>query len=227
MREFATPRDLAGALADYVADALRARIVMDGVAALAVSGGSTPMGFFKALSRKILPWEQVTITLVDDRWVDDSSPRSNAHLVKSTLLQNHAAAANFLSLVNDAASPEEGLAQTNAAVAQLPLPFAAVVLGMGTDGHTASFFPHGDRLDEALAPTKGQLVEAMRAEAAIEPRITLTLPVLLAASHVALHIEGLTKRDVLLAAQAPGFTTAMPVRAVLARNPPPDIFWSP
>ncbi len=227
MREFSAPRDLAGALADYVADALRARIVLEGVAALAVSGGSTPMGFFKALSRKNLPWEQVTITLVDDRWVDEMSPRSNAALVKTTLLRNHAAAAKFLSLVNGAPNPEDGLAQTNAAIAQLPLPFAAVVLGMGTDGHTASFFPNGDRLDEALAPSQGQLVESMRAEDAIEPRITLTLPVLLAASHVALHIEGLTKRDVLLAALAPGFTTAMPVRAVLARNPPPDIFWSP
>jgi 6-phosphogluconolactonase len=227
MREFATPRDLAGALADYVADALRARIVMDGIAALAVSGGTTPVGFFKALSRKILPWAQVTITLVDDRWVDESSSRSNAQLVKSALLQNHAAAASFLPLVNDAPTPEDGLAQTNAALANLPLPFAAVVLGMGTDGHTASFFPNGDRLDDALAPTKGQMVETIRSDAAIEPRITLTLPVLLAASHVALHIEGLTKRDVLLAAQAPGFTTQMPVRAVLARNPPPDIFWSP
>jgi 6-phosphogluconolactonase len=227
MREFSTPRELAGALADYVVDALRARIVMDGAAALAVSGGSTPVGFFKALSRRILPWEEVTVTLVDDRWVDETSARSNAQLVKTHLLQNEAAAARFIPLVNNAASPAEGLARANAAIAQMPLPFAAVVLGMGTDGHTASFFPNGDRLDEALAPTKGQLVETMNAEDAIEPRITLTLPVLLAAAHVALHIEGLTKRDVLLAAQAPGFTTQMPVRAVLARNPPPDIFWSP
>jgi 6-phosphogluconolactonase len=197
MREFSTPRELAGALADYVVDALRARIVMDGAAALAVSGGSTPVGFFKALSRRILPWEEVTVTLVDDRWVDETSARSNAQLVKTHLLQNEAAAARFIPLVNNAASPAEGLARANAAIAQMPLPFAAVVLGMGTDGHTASFFPNGDR------------------------------PVLLAAAHVALHIEGLTKRDVLLAAQAPGFTTQMPVRAVLARNPPPDIFWSP
>lgn len=227
MREFSTPRDLAGALADYVADALRARIVLDGSAALAVSGGSTPMGFFKALSRKILPWEQVVITLVDDRWVAETSNRSNAQMVRGLLLQNQAAAAKFFPLVNNAATPEDGRAEADALIASLALPFAAVVLGMGTDGHTASYFPNGDRLDEALAPSQGQLVETMRAEAAAEPRITLTLPVLLAATRVALHIEGLTKRDVLLAARAPGFTTQMPVRAVLARNPPPEIFWSP
>lgn len=227
MREFASPQDLAGSLADYIADALRARIIRDGVAALAVSGGSTPMGFFRALSRKILPWEQVSITLVDDRWVPETSTRSNAQLIRTLLLQNHAAAAKFIPLVNDAATPEEGRAQADALIASLPLPFAAAVLGMGTDGHTASYFPTGDRLDEALVPSQGRLVETMRANAAVEPRITLTLPVLLAASHVALHIEGLTKRSVLLAALAPGFTTQMPVRAVLARNPPPDIFWSP
>ena len=80
MREFVNPEGLAAALAAEVAAALRARIEKDGRAAMAVSGGTTPMRFFEALSQEILDWSVVTVTLVDDRCVPDLSPRSNARL---------------------------------------------------------------------------------------------------------------------------------------------------
>ncbi len=210
------------ALADAVATALQARITSAGAAALAVSGGTTPLRFFKQLACRDVNWAAVTVTLVDDRWVPAGSPRSNEALVRQHLLQGKAAAAQFLPLVNGAATPEAGRDAVNVVIAGLSLPLAAVVLGMGTDGHTASFFPGGDRLAEALAPGHGALVETMRADAAIEPRITLTLPVLLAADYVALHIEGEAKRRVL-----ENLSDTMPVAAVLARQPVPDIFWSP
>jgi 6-phosphogluconolactonase len=88
-------------------------------------------------------------------------------------------------------------------------------------------FPGGDRLVAALTPHHGRLVESMRCEAAGEPRITLTLPPLLAAGYLAILIEGSTKKHVLEAAYAPGAAEDMPVRAVLARDPAPDIFWCP
>lgn len=222
MQAFLSPGALAQALADAVADALSARLAHAGAAALAVSGGTTPVRFFQALAAKPLDWRRVSVTLVDDRWVPESSARSNAALVRQHLLQGGAAAAAFMPLVNGAATPEAGLDEAEQAVAALPLPFAAVVLGMGLDGHTASFFPGGDRLAEALAPSHGQRVESMRAEAAIEPRITLTLPVLLQADYVALHIEGAAKRELLQNGAAD-----LPIRAVLARTPAPAIFWSP
>jgi 6-phosphogluconolactonase len=222
LRVFASSEALAEALADAVAAALQTRLQRDGQAALAVSGGTTPLKFFEALSHQNLNWAAVSVTLVDDRWVAESSPRSNAASVRRHLLKNRAAEARFLPLVTAAATPEEGRDAVNRAVSSLVLPLAAVVLGMGTDGHTASFFPGGDRLVQALAPAPGVVVETIRAEAAIEPRITLTLPVLLEAEFVALHIEGDTKRHVL-----ENVTSAMPVAAVLKRQPAPEIFWSP
>ncbi len=226
INELPNPDALANSLAEYVARALRSRLAQNGAAALAISGGTTPVKFFQALSKSPLNWAAVTITLVDDRWVPDSSPRSNAGLVRQHLLQGEASAATFVPLVNGAETPEAGLAAADEAISKLR-PFTAVVLGMGTDGHTASFFPSGDHLDQALAPTRGQNVETMRAEAAGEPRITLTLPVLLEAGYVALHIEGTAKRQVLEAARQPGPVEDMPIRAILARDPAPDIFWSP
>jgi 6-phosphogluconolactonase len=225
MHEFLSREVLARALADDVAAVLVACLAREGGAALALSGGSTPILFLHALSRKTLDWARVAVTLVDDRWVPETSPRSNAALLRAHLLQGPAAAARFLPLMNGAATPEAGRAAVAAELATLGLPLAAAVLGMGLDGHTASFFPGGDNLAAALSLTSGELVQTIRAPGADEPRITLTLPVLLEATFLAVHIEGAAKRQTLERALTPGPMEAMPIRAVLAHDP--KIYWSP
>jgi 6-phosphogluconolactonase len=226
--DFPTKEALADALAGHVADALTARLARSDRAALSLSGGRTPTRFFEALSQKPVEWARVDVTLVDERWVGEDSDRSNAALLRQHLLQGPAAAASFVPLHIDVPTPEDGMAQVTARIAALALPFAAVVLGMGDDGHTASFFPGGDRLAQALDPAAGQLLETMRAPAASEPRITLTLPVLLAADTLCLHVEGAGKQRVLEAALVCGPAEAMPIRAVLTRSERPvEIFWCP
>lgn len=219
---FTDPAALAEALSQSVATDLRTALQERQVASLALSGGNTPKAFMRALSAQSLNWSQVVVTLVDERWVPEDNARSNAALLREHLLQGPAAAARFLPLYRDTATPEEALAALEHDLAALPSPFDAVVLGMGNDGHTASFFPGGDRLADALDPDSTLRVLPMRAPGAGEPRITLTLPTLLAARHLYLHIEGEEKQAVL--AQALGGTHAgagYPVRAVLrhARAP--------
>lgn len=227
MHEFKDGAELARALADFVGAALAARVTRDGMASLAVSGGRTPTRFFEELSTRDLPWEKIAVTLVDERWVRETSDRSNARLVREHLLKGKAAAAKFIALANDAPTPEDGLFAVNEALEELSWPLACVVLGMGDDGHTASFFPGGDHLEEALDPEGMLGLLPMRAPNAGEPRITLTLPVLLAADALALHIEGAAKLPVLEAALGEGAETEMPIRAVLRASRPLDIFWCP
>ena len=220
--EFADPPALADALAQSVANDLRTALQERDFASLALSGGNTPKAFMRALSAQSLDWSRVTVTLVDERWVPEDNARSNAALLRENLLQGPAAAARFLPLYRTKSTPEEALEALEHDLAALPSPFDAVVLGMGNDGHTASFFPGGDRLAEALDPDSGLRVLPMRAPGAGEPRITLTLPPLLAARHLYLHIEGAEKQAVLAqAASGIGAGAAYPIRTVLrhARSP--------
>ena len=225
---YADPESLARALAERVEATLREGVSARGQAVLAVSGGSTPVRFFEELSHAALDWARVTVTLVDERWVDEASERSNARLVKRHLLKGPAAAATFVPLYTGAETPEAGCAEARRRIAALPRPFDAVVLGMGEDGHTASFFPGGDRLAEALDPDNPALVVPMRAQGAGEPRITLTLPLLLDTRLLVLHIEGETKHAVLEAALAEPDPSHRPVSAVLQQpRTPVEIYWAP
>jgi 6-phosphogluconolactonase len=225
---FPDPQALAEALARSVAGDLRDALAARDAASLALSGGNTPKAFMQALALQPLDWPRIAVTLVDERWVPESNARSNAALLKTNLLQGPAAAARFVPLYRDAPEPEQALAKIESDLATLPSPFDALVLGMGNDGHTASFFPGGDHLAAALDPTTTAVLLPMRAPDAGEPRITLTLPPILAARHLYLHIEGAGKQRVLaeaISGEGPG--AAYPIRSVLKQaRSPVRIYWT-
>lgn len=227
-RDQANHDGLATSFAAEVAGDLSAGIAARGNAVLAVSGGATPKAFFDALgAHGELDWRKVTVTLVDERWVDETSERSNAALVRAHLLQGPASAARFIPLYSGGAAPDAArIAETNTRLAGLPTPFDVVVLGMGNDGHTASFFPGGDTLSTVLSDPGPVL--ALSAPGAGEPRVTMTLPRVLAARALYLHLEGAEKLKTLGRALGDGPVEDMPVRAVLRQTETPvTVYWCP
>ena len=122
------------------------------------------------------------------------------------------AKATLVPLYALADQPEDMLETLSAGLAP-HLPISVLLLGMGADMHTASLFPGADLLDQALAPDAPVLM-ALRADAAGEPRITLSAPALKTAFHTHILIKGAEKREALERAQSLSAREA-PVRAVL------------
>ena len=213
-------------LAEAVADDLRRALTARGRASLAVPGGTTPGPFLEALSRAELDWPAMRVTLTDERWLPPGHERSNQRLVTETLLREGAAAAEFLPLYGGGAVPEESLGAVAAALEAEALPLDVCVLGMGADLHTASLFPGADRLAEALA-AEAPPVLALRAPGAPEARVTLTAPVLRGAGKVYLLITGEAKAAALKVALGAGPEEEAPVRTVLRRDGPVEVFYAP
>lgn len=200
------------AVAQAVATELGAFLRRDGKASLCVPGGTTPGPVFDTLAGVELDWANVAVFLNDERWVGEDSPRSNTRLLRERLLRGPAAAATLVPLYADAPAPEDKLEELSEGIAPY-LPISVLLLGMGPDMHTASLFPGADKLEEALA-SDAPILMALRSEAAGEPRITLSAPVLKGAFHTHVLIRGAEKREALERAMQLSPLDA-PIRVVL------------
>ena len=213
---YETGTALADAAADAIAGQLRSGLADRGHASLVATGGRSPAAIYDRLAQADLDWAHVAVTLSDERQVDADSPNSNARLLRERLFQGRAAAARFLPLT-DYAEP---------ALAKL-MPFDALMLGMGEDGHVASLIPGSPVLQSAMDPDGA----ALTAESPQGygnppvPRITLTLAALLRSRAIFLLVAGELKRQVIARAQN---GEDLPVQALLTQDRTPvRILWAP
>lgn len=198
-------------LANRIAGELRQALAGKDRVAFAVPGGTTPGPVFDSLCAADLDWSRVDVMLTDERWVPETSERSNTRLLRQRLLTGRAAAARLVPLYADTPAPEDALDALSAGIAAC-LPLSVCLLGMGADRHTASIFPGADRLEEAL---QGEaLLVPMRAPGAPEPRVTLSARVLNGAVIRHILITGAAKREALEQAKTMPPEEA-PVAAVL------------
>ena len=208
-------------LADRITSDLNESLLTHDWATLCVPGGTTPAPLFDILSSVDLDWSRVYVLLNDERWVPESSERSNTRLLRERFLIGRAAPANLVPLYRAAENPEDVIDDLIKGVEDR-LPLSVLLLGMGADMHTASLFPGADKLAQALDHDAPPLM-AMRAPGAPEPRITLTAPVLSGALRTHLLIVGDEKRAALDVAAHRGPVAEAPVRAVL---PTATVHWA-
>ena len=212
------PDDLARAAAEAIAVRLANGLSDRGRACLVGTGGRSPGPVYDRLARTAgIDWSAVTVTLSDERCVASDAPESNLRLLRERLLVGPASAATVTPLWPR--PPEAALAAL--------LPFDAVLLGMGEDGHIASLIPGDPGLARAMDPAGSALLSDTPAGLGSPPvaRVTLTLAALLASRAIFLLIAGGSKREVIERALS---GEDLPVRALLTqKRVPVRVLWTP
>lgn len=225
---FSSREQMADRVADLVELSILSAPFADVAGEIAVSGGSTPMTMYEMLAKRKLNWKYHRLTLVDERWVPVDHLRSNEAAVRKAF-----AAAPELridGLYDGAPTAAKGLDSAEMLLDRQQKQFDAVVLGMGDDGHTASWFPHAEGLASALSGDN--LVAAVRAKKSAVTgdeldRLTLTLRAIRDARIIILMIAGEAKRATFEKALQPGPVEDMPVRAILRARPDLWACWAP
>ncbi len=226
-------RELASrAAAEFAARKLDEALGDKALASLLVSGGSTPAEMFERLAHTPLDWAHVVVGLVDERWVGPEHPASNERLVRASLLTHHAGAAGFIPMKTQHLTAAEAVADRARAYAPHCAPADVVLIGMGSDAHTASWFPGAHGLEDALSLHAEHAVAAIRADdspvaGAHVERMTLTAPVICGARAAILLIFGADKRETFDAALTRHVNVAPVRRAVDALGDRLQVIWAP
>lgn len=200
VRIFAAPRALHEAAAEALIAVVNGAVEARGRAAVALSGGETPRGLYRLLAeepfRERLPWARLHAFWGDERAVPPDHPESNFRLAREALFDHVPLPAENLHRIEGELAPEAAAARYEALLqgffaGEAPA-FDIVLLGLGSDGHTASLFPGSTALGEAC-----RLVVAASGPPPLTSRITLTLPVLNGARCVCFLVVGAAKSTAL------------------------------
>lgn len=171
--------------------------------AVAISGGSTPRGMHRFLGQdpflSDIPWDKTDIFWVDERFVPVNDKASNYGTAKRDFLNRIPIPSGHIHPIPLASSPDIGaLLYQKELVSYFKdegkesFRFDLIILGIGTDGHTASLFPGQSSLDE-----KEKWVVAVKGGKPNVIRLTLTYPVLNSGRHIVFLASGTEKADVI------------------------------
>lgn len=226
---FATAETWAQTIAGRIEETLGAAVIANGRAVFAGSGGSTPSPIYRRLAQSEIGWDRVSVTLVDERYVPETSADSNGRLIKETLLQGPAAVASFIPLFHAEVTVDRAAAVAAKALEYAGGRFDAVLLGMGEDGHICSMFPESPTLKTLLTPTLEPTVLGVpHGRDGMAPsleRISINLPYLMAAGRVILGLKGQAKLEV-FQREALGDPATQPIAAMIAARVPLEVVWT-
>jgi 6-phosphogluconolactonase len=180
------PTELSERAAVWIADHLWSAVDDRGVGHLAVSGGGTPKAMFAALAELPVPWSKIHVWQVDERVVPDGNPARNLNDLREALLSRVPATAHLFDVTNPdldaaAAAYAADLQSTCGGVLDV------MHLGIGDDGHTASW-PPGDRVIDVNDTDAARSGAYQGCE-----RLTLTVPTVNRARHIVFLVSGESK----------------------------------
>jgi 6-phosphogluconolactonase len=194
MQRYAFPNieQLSQAFADFAAATLQNTLAHKPQATLVVPGGNTPRYYLPALAKCKLPWDRITVTLSDERWVDVTDEQSNEHLAKQHFMSHLPANTPFVGLKTHHDNPFDAIEAIHHRLDKLPLPLSLTVLGLGEDGHIASLFP-------GMNPDLPATHHCLAAAPPIAPslRVSLSLNLLANSEQIVLVVTGESKRRLL------------------------------
>jgi 6-phosphogluconolactonase len=200
LKIFSSPEAAGEAAANYVADLSAEAIAARNRFTVAFSGGSLPKLLCPPLVaeplRSQINWTGWHVFWADERHLPLTHADSNYRLVREELFEHVDIPPDQIYPIDDTLAPEATAiayqAVLNRVFDRLPR-FDLILLGMGEDGHTASLFPHHPLLNES----KRWVAAVLDSPKPPPERITLTLPLLNNARHVAFVTAGASKADVL------------------------------
>ncbi|MDT5122501.1 MAG: 6-phosphogluconolactonase [Acidobacteriota bacterium] len=196
---FDNAADVARAAADRCVEIAHAAIDERGRLSIALAGGSTPKRAYELLAsddyKAQLDWSKVHIFFGDERCVPPDDAESNYRMANEALLSRVAIPPQNIhrmqgvgdAVANARLYEDELRAFFNDA--EWPR-FDLILLGMGDDGHTASLFPNSAALNEQQAWVAANWVEKFGVY-----RITLSLPAINHAAHIAFLVTGENKAE--------------------------------
>ncbi len=165
---------------------------------LALSGGTTPRLLYRLLASEFacrIPWGRLHLFWSDERYVPHDDPSSNYGLARMTLIDRVPVVPSQVhpmptDLPDAALAAREYEATLRGVFGDLP-GFDIVLLGVGSDGHTASLFPGSASVREGRA-------WVVSADSPVKPhrRLSLTLPVLNSARVIIFLVAGAGKRQI-------------------------------
>ncbi|MET0165699.1 MAG: 6-phosphogluconolactonase, partial [Vicinamibacterales bacterium] len=204
IRLFADLEELSEAAAGEFCGIACQAIAERGRAVVTLSGGSTPRRLYELLTtdryRHRVAWDRVEFFWGDERAVPPDHSDSNYRMARQVLLAPLAIPTAHIHRIEggrndldaDALTYEREIARVFGVLPDGPPPaFDLVLLGMGTDGHTASLFPGTDAGEDSRWVVS-QCVPAIAAS-----RVTMTPRLLNAARHVMFLVAGTEKAHAL------------------------------
>jgi len=222
--EFKNREDLIETLSQDIINKLENAILENGKASLLVSGGSTPKPLFEKLSSIDISWDKVSIALCDERWVNSEHKDSNEKFVNDYLLVNNAKDAKFVSMYQNNIQIEDAEIVCSDIYQKELFPFDVLILGMGSDGHTASLFPNNKKLKESFE-TENRLCISMTPSDAPHDRMSLTKKAILGANNIYLHFEGEEKQAVYKKVIDGIDSYDMPIASILNDNKKVEVYY--